>query len=95
MRRDIETRFKPKPNSLASEILAVRVEKPIDGVVRALPNRTEWLRRVITEAAQRELMGGMANNHSERIAAQLLSQNPAEADQPTHKGKEGGDDDAK
>jgi hypothetical protein len=44
------------PNSLASEILAVRVEKPIDAVVRALPNRTEWLRRVITEAAQRELM---------------------------------------
>jgi hypothetical protein len=27
-------------------------------LVRSLPNRSAWLRRVITEAAQRELMGG-------------------------------------
>jgi hypothetical protein len=63
MRRDFETRFKAKPDSLASEILAVRVEKPIDAVVRSLPNRTEWLRRVITEAAKRELMGDGDASH--------------------------------
>jgi hypothetical protein len=33
-----------------------RVPIHIDAVVRSLPNRSAWLRRVITEAAQRELM---------------------------------------
>jgi hypothetical protein len=51
------TQFKPQPNSLAEIALSARVEKPIDALVRALPNRSEWLRRVITEAAQRELIG--------------------------------------
>jgi hypothetical protein len=41
---------------LAASGLIARVEVPIDAAVRALPNRSEWLRRVITEAAQRELM---------------------------------------
>lgn len=50
------TQFKPQPNSLAP-MQAIRLTKPIDAVVRTLPNRSEWLRRVITEAAQRELMG--------------------------------------
>jgi hypothetical protein len=27
-------------------------------IVRSLPNKAVWLRRIITEAAQRELMGG-------------------------------------
>jgi hypothetical protein len=36
--------------------LATRVERDIDALVRQLPNRSEWLRRVITEAAQKELM---------------------------------------
>jgi hypothetical protein len=31
-------------------------QQPIDAAVRSLPNRSAWLRRVITEAAQRELM---------------------------------------
>jgi hypothetical protein len=56
MRRDIETRFKAQPNSLAGQITATRLTKDIDAAVRALPNRSEWLRRVITEAAQRELL---------------------------------------
>ncbi|WP_019502278.1 hypothetical protein [Pseudanabaena sp. PCC 6802] len=43
---------------LASAILAVRVSTEIDAVVRSQPNKAAWLRRVITEAAQRELMGG-------------------------------------
>jgi hypothetical protein len=41
---------------LATIALSARVEVPIDAAVRALPNRSEWLRRVITEAAQRELI---------------------------------------
>jgi hypothetical protein len=57
MRRDFETRFKPKPDSWASQTVATRLDKQTDALVRALPNRSEWLRRVITEAAQRELMG--------------------------------------
>jgi hypothetical protein len=42
---------------LANAILAVRVSTDIDSLVRSLPNKSAWLRRVITEAAQRELMG--------------------------------------
>ncbi|MGB7415619.1 MAG: hypothetical protein WA902_15540 [Thermosynechococcaceae cyanobacterium] len=40
--------------------LFVRVPTEIETAVKSLPksNRSEWLRRVITEAAQRELMGG-------------------------------------
>jgi hypothetical protein len=56
MRKDIETRFKPKPGSYSSVPLSAYVAKDIDAAVRALPNRSEWLRRVITEAAQRELI---------------------------------------
>jgi hypothetical protein len=41
---------------LAADILGVRVSTDIDAVVRSLPNRSAWLRRVITEAAQRELI---------------------------------------
>jgi hypothetical protein len=41
---------------LAAVGLIARVPIPIDEAVRALPNRSAWLRRVITEAAQRELM---------------------------------------
>jgi hypothetical protein len=56
MRRDLETRFKPKPDSLARGVITLRLDKPTDAIVRALPNRNEWLRRVITEAAQQELL---------------------------------------
>jgi hypothetical protein len=43
---------------LSSIGLIARVPVDIDAVVRSLPNKSAWLRRVITEAAQRELMGG-------------------------------------
>ncbi len=43
---------------LAKSPLSARVPVEVDLVVRALPLKTAWLRRVITEAAQRELMGG-------------------------------------
>jgi hypothetical protein len=58
MRRDIETRFKPKPDSFSRVPLSAYVDKRTDALVRALPDRSAWLRRVITEAAKRELMGG-------------------------------------
>lgn len=49
--------FKPVADeALASQPLCVKVEKAIDARVRALPNKSAWLRRVITEAVQRELM---------------------------------------
>ncbi len=35
--------------------LSVKVDSEIDELIRSLPNRSEWLRRVITEAAEREL----------------------------------------
>jgi glycine/D-amino acid oxidase-like deaminating enzyme len=41
---------------LAEKILAVRVSAEVDEVVRSLPQKAAWLRRVINEAAQRELM---------------------------------------
>jgi hypothetical protein len=42
---------------LADKILAVRVPIEIDARIRDLPDKTAWLRRVIVEAAERELMG--------------------------------------
>ena len=41
---------------LAEKPLAVRVNEEIDAVIRALPNKTEWMRRVLTEAAKKELL---------------------------------------
>jgi hypothetical protein len=41
---------------LESQPISVKLPTGIDVLVRSLPNRTAWLRRVITEAAQRELM---------------------------------------
>jgi hypothetical protein len=52
--------LKPLPRlgdePLATTGLTAKVPLEIDAAVRALPNRSEWLRRVITEAAQRELI---------------------------------------
>jgi len=47
----------PPGEKLASKILGVRVTEPIDAAVRALPEPSAWLRRVIAEAARRELLG--------------------------------------
>jgi hypothetical protein len=41
---------------LAALALSARVPVRIDTIVRQHPNRSAWLRRIITEAAQRELM---------------------------------------
>ncbi|AFZ11501.1 hypothetical protein Cri9333_0551 [Crinalium epipsammum PCC 9333] len=40
---------------LAKRPISVKLEADIDELVRSLPDTSTWLRRVITEAAQREL----------------------------------------
>jgi hypothetical protein len=50
-------KFKPLGDeALAPNPLCIRVSKEIDEAVRALPDTSAWLRRVITEAAQQELI---------------------------------------
>jgi hypothetical protein len=41
---------------LSKQVIGVRLPESIYAIVHRLPNRTEWLRRVIIEAAQRELI---------------------------------------
>ena len=58
----IETRFKPQGElppgaKLAKKPLAVKVLEEEDALIRALPEQSAWLRRVICEAARRELLG--------------------------------------
>ena len=59
-RRDIETRFKPlKEKRLSKRMTAVRLPEEIDLAVQSVgtpSERAEWLRRVITEAVERELI---------------------------------------
>ncbi len=74
------TQFKPQPDSWSRQTVATRLDKQTDKIVRSLPNRSEWLRRVITEAAKRELMG-------ETPEAAIASK-------PTSKRKKGSDVDA-
>ncbi|WP_448380904.1 hypothetical protein [Gloeomargarita sp.] len=55
------TRFKPQgeipPGArIAKRPLTVKVLEELDTVIRALPEPSAWLRRVITEAAKRELL---------------------------------------
>jgi hypothetical protein len=51
-------KFKPLSDEpMAERALSVRVARDVDEAVRAVPDRASWLRRVITEAARRELMG--------------------------------------
>jgi hypothetical protein len=42
--------------TLATLATSARLPLEIDAVVRSLPNRSAWLRRVVTEAAKRELI---------------------------------------
>lgn len=50
--------FKPVgEKALASKPVAVKLPQDIDEAVRSLPNPSEWLRRVIVEAARQEFMG--------------------------------------
>jgi hypothetical protein len=41
---------------LAEKLLCVRLTQSVDEAVRSLPNMSVWVRKVITEAAQRELI---------------------------------------
>jgi len=49
--------FKPKGEKPMEGRLFVRVTSELEQVVRSLPDSPEWLRRVISEAARRELLG--------------------------------------
>lgn len=55
-RSDYLTRFQSQPDSLATKPISVFLPKEVDQLVRSLPNRSEWLRRVITAAAEQELV---------------------------------------
>jgi hypothetical protein len=51
--------YKPQgeiTTELSKKAIAVKLPVDVDKVVRSYPNMAAWLRRVITEAAQRELM---------------------------------------
>lgn len=54
-RPDYLTRFTPKPDSLARDPVSVTLPKALDRYVRALPNRSAWLRAAIAVAVEREL----------------------------------------
>lgn len=55
IRGDYLTRFKVQnPVPMAERPLSVRLPLDLDAKVRALPNRTEWLRDAILEKLQRE-----------------------------------------
>ncbi|MBD2072414.1 hypothetical protein H6F86_00500 [Phormidium sp. FACHB-592] len=54
-RGDYRTRFKPIGNeALAEKPISVFLPKDIYEYVRSLPNRAEWLRAAIKEAALRD-----------------------------------------
>ena len=55
-RADYQTRFKPLgEEALAARPVSVFLPKDLDQYVRMKPNRAEWLRQAIAEAAKREL----------------------------------------
>ncbi len=57
--KDDQGRFiSQNPEPLAEKALSVRLPLSIDAVIRKLPSekRAAWLRRVLSEAVQRELM---------------------------------------
>ncbi|NDJ19476.1 hypothetical protein [Myxacorys almedinensis] len=54
-RPDYLTRFRSmREEPLADKPIAVLLPKDVDAYVRSLPNKAEWLRSVITEAAQKD-----------------------------------------
>ena len=56
-RADHLTRFQPSgEEALAQKPIAVFLPKELDQYVRMKPNRAEWLRGAIAEAARRKLM---------------------------------------
>jgi hypothetical protein len=57
----IEQQFKAQgeiTTDLSKKAIAVKLPVDVDVVVRSVPHMAAWLRRVITEAAQRELIQG-------------------------------------
>jgi hypothetical protein len=59
--------FKPQGEvngTLSSKTIGIKLPVEIDEVVRFLPNKAVWLRRVIIEAARRELIEGDTLNLS-------------------------------
>lgn len=61
-RGDYKTRFKEHPTEeLAKKIVGVALPIKIDEYVRSLPNRSEWLRKAIAEAYQKEVGARAAN----------------------------------
>ncbi len=47
--------FKPiRESALADKPLCVKIDRSIDAAIRAIPNRSEWLRNIIEEAAVKE-----------------------------------------
>ena len=65
VRKDYLTRFKPKLNALASQPVSVFLPKDLDVIVRALPNRSQWLRRIIAEAVYEELLSSQPSEYKE------------------------------
>lgn len=56
-RPDHQTRFKPiGDRALAERPVAVKLPQHVDAAIRDLALPSEWLRRVICEAAERELL---------------------------------------
>jgi hypothetical protein len=43
---------------LSDKLTCVRLTQSVENSLKSLPNKSVWLRRVITEAARRELMEG-------------------------------------
>ena len=61
-RDGVATQFKPQGEippgaKIAKRPLSVKVLEDVDAAVRALPEQSAWLRRVIAEAVERELWG--------------------------------------
>ncbi len=55
---DLGRFMSPNPEPLADKALSVRLPVSIDALIRALPSdqRADWLRRILGEAAKRELL---------------------------------------
>lgn len=63
-RADHLTRFKPiHSQPLADRPISVKLPVDIDAAVRALPEPSEWLRRVICEAVKKELSSDPKRPH--------------------------------
>lgn len=59
MRKDYETRFKKTTDvELDSKVTGVRLPVTIGEAIRSIPDkeRSAWLRKVITEAVEKELL---------------------------------------